>query len=82
MNNELTSQILFDSQASFSPVHMCMLIDFDMLRLKHEVTVRKGIFDDEYYEGLRGIAERYDVEYVMPRYRSGLKGVDISSTVH
>lgn len=82
MDNELTLQELFDSQAEFGPAHIHLLYSFNKLWEKYHVEAEKGKMSLAYYKSLKELADQHALSYTEPVYRNGLREVGTSPTLH
>ena len=78
----ITMQELFDSQSEFTTEQVGLLNSFNKLWSKYDHETDLDNFSDGYHKDLKEIADKYDVGYTEPKYRSGLKGVGSSVTIH
>ena len=81
MTGTITMQELFDSQAEFYKQQAGMLMDFNNIWTEHLKDKEDDDWNDKYYKDLKAMADKHDVEYTEPKFRMGLKGVDISPTI-
>lgn len=83
--DNVTMQELFDSQATFSPTHVGLLLDINKLWESFEHETSNSSFSIKYHEKLQAIADKYSLNYDIPKYMGHLKpveGVGKPTTVH
>ena len=82
MTDNVTLQELFDSQAGFTPKDVSLLLDFNNLWDTHKKDIGNDTFTAKYYEQLDGIADKYHLEYTMPKHIGTLTEVGSSPVLH
>jgi len=86
MTECVSLQELFDSQACFRPKDAGLLFnDFDNLFKKYKHETMNEEWSASYFESLKDIADKYELEYTVPKYLGNLSlagGVGSTTTLH
>lgn len=81
----VTNQELFDSQAFFTPTEVGILFDTFKLWEKYAHESSKARFSMDYHKDLQAIADKYELDYDLPKRMGKLqqvKGVGSPATLH
>lgn len=78
----VTLQEIFDSQVEFTPSQVCVILGIHNIWTKYHAHAKSGTFPPTYYKEMKELAVEHEVEYTEPMFRSGLREVPMSPTVH
>lgn len=85
MDDLVTLQELFDSQATFSPAHVGLMLDINKLWESMEHETSNPSWSLSYHEKLQAVADKHGLNYDLPKHMGSLKaveGVGSPTTIH